>query len=148
MNYPASGIYTDAPGVIFTAYGAGDEYRDRGGKILAYHGLGDSAIPFAGTVKWFEQTQAKTNAHDFVRFYPVPGMNHCVGGPATDKFEMLKPLMDWVEKGIAPTAITAEASNPAYFKTSSRSRPLCPFPAVPTYNGAGDIDSAASFSCR
>ncbi|MDP9996501.1 feruloyl esterase [Variovorax boronicumulans] len=148
VNYPASGIYTDAPGVIFTAYGAGDEFRNRGGKILAYHGLSDPAIPFAGTVKWFEQTQAKTNAQDFVRFYPVPGMNHCVGGPATDKFEMLTPLVDWVEKGIAPNAITAEASNPAYFAAPNRSRPLCPFPAVPTYNGTGNVDSAASFSCR
>jgi pimeloyl-ACP methyl ester carboxylesterase len=148
VNYPASGIYTDAPGVIFTAYGAGNEYRNRGGKMLVYHGVADGAIPFSGTVKWFEQTQAKTNAQEFVRFYPVPGMNHCVGGPATDKFEILAPLVDWVEKGIAPNAITAEASNPAYFGTSSRSRPLCPFPTVPTYNGAGNVDSAASFSCR
>jgi len=148
VNYPASGIYTDPPGVVFTAYGAGNEYRNRGSKLLVYHGLADSAIAFSGTVKWFEQTQAKTNAQDFVRFYPVPGMNHCAGGPATDKFEMLTPLVDWVEKGIAPNAIIAEASNPAYFAVPSRSRPLCPFPTVPTYNGTGNVDSAASFSCR
>lgn len=148
VNYPASGIYTDAPGVVFTAYGAGNDYRNRGGKILMYHGVADPAIAFAGSVKWFEQTQAKANAQDFVRFYPVPGMNHCVGGPATDKFEILKPLVDWVEKGIAPSSITAEASNPAYFGTTSLSRPLCPFPSVPTYNGTGNVDSATSFSCR
>ena len=29
-------------------------------------------------------------------------MNHCAGGPATDQFDLLAPLVAWVEQGVAP----------------------------------------------
>nr|WP_311548340.1 tannase/feruloyl esterase family alpha/beta hydrolase [Paraburkholderia sp. Cpub6] len=28
-----------------------------------------------------------------------------------------------------------------------RTRPLCQYPAWPSYNGAGDVNSASSFTC-
>ena len=31
-------------------------------------------------------------------------MNHCSGGPATDQFDMLTPLVEWVEQGARPIA--------------------------------------------
>ena len=41
-------------------------------------------------------------AQNFSRFYPVPNMGHCSGGAATDKFDLLTPLANWVENGTPP----------------------------------------------
>jgi feruloyl esterase len=81
-------------------------------------------------------------------------MNHCGGGIATDQFDTLTPLVDWVERGIAPERIVA-TTNPANNQLAilntpvppNRSRPLCPYPAYARYNGAGSIDDAANFHC-
>ena len=75
-------------------------------------------------------------------------MNHCSGGPSTDKFDMLTVLENWVERGMAPDSIPAEASNPGYFGVAARSRPLCPYPKYAHYNGSGDINLAESFICK
>ena len=74
-------------------------------------------------------------------------MNHCSGGPATDRFNMLPQLIDWVENGVAPERVEATAANPAYFGVASRSRPLCPYPRQARYSGSGDINVADSFVC-
>ena len=84
----------------------------------------------------------------FARLFTVPGMNHCSGGPATDKFDMLSVLERWVERGQAPDSIPAEASNPGYFGVAARTRPLCPHPQYAHYNGAGDINVQSNFTCR
>ena len=76
-----------------------------------------------------------------MRLYLVPGMTHCGGGEATDKFEMLDAIVDWVERGKAPGRILANASSGLPL-----SRPLCPYPQVARYNG-GDPKDAASFDC-
>ncbi|WP_374991877.1 tannase/feruloyl esterase family alpha/beta hydrolase [Burkholderia pseudomultivorans] len=91
------------------------------------------------------------------RVSPVDGMNHCSGGPAADQFDLLTPLVAWVEQGQAPAAIVATARDatsaapnadvPASWG-AGRTRPLCPYPQVARYNGSGDLDSAANFSCR
>jgi feruloyl esterase len=31
-------------------------------------------------------------------------MNHCSGGPSTDQFDMLTPMIAWVEKATRRTA--------------------------------------------
>ena len=36
-------------------------------------------------------------------------MGHCNGGPAADQFDMLTPLVNWVEKGRAPDTVIATA---------------------------------------
>jgi feruloyl esterase len=52
--------------------------------------------------------------------------------------------MDWVEKGKAPAQIVG-----AHIESGNitRSRPLCPYPQVARYQGAGSIDEAANFAC-
>jgi feruloyl esterase len=85
-------------------------------------------------------------------------MGHCSGGPSTDQFDMLTPLVAWVEQGTEPQAITATArgtGNAAGANLevpgawgASRTRPLCPYPKVARYDGTGDVNLAASFSCQ
>jgi feruloyl esterase len=69
-------------------------------------------------------------------------MNHCGGGPATDRFDSLTKLIDWVENGNAPERIVASGAT-----FPGRTRPLCPYPTYARYSGSGDPDSAASFVC-
>jgi hypothetical protein len=89
---------------------------------------------------------------DFARFYPMPGMAHCGGGPAADRFDLFGALVDWVEHGRVPATVTASvrADNTAVPQGWSpmRTRPLCDWPKVARYRGTGDLESAASFVCE
>jgi feruloyl esterase len=80
----------------------------------------------------------------FYRFFPVPGMAHCGGGVGPNTFDALAALEDWVEKGTAPDSILASHATNGQV---DRTRPLCAYPAVAHYNGAGSVDDAANFSC-
>ena len=133
------------------------------GKIIWYHGLSDPGPPVTGTINYY-LAMAKQNggldaAQRFSRFYPIPNMGHCSGGPSTDQFDMLTPLTDWVEKGIAPTSIPASGVNftsdvygvPVSAPTS-RSRPLCPYPQQVRYIGGaaglpGSLSDASNYEC-
>lgn len=134
--------------------------RDRGAKIMVYHGVADPIFSVDDTQAWYDGLNANNggNASSFAKFYRVPGMGHCSGGPATDQFDMLTPLVNWVEHGVAPNAITATARGagnaaganaevPAGWG-ANRTRPLCPYPRVARYNGTGDVNLAASFTCQ
>ena len=127
-------------------------FRQRGGKLIVYHGNSDAVFSINDTQRWFGKLQANAGADGaaFSRLYSVPGMAHCSGGPATDQFDALGALVDWVEKGQAPQALTASlnAANkevPANW-AKTRTRPLCAWPQVARYQG-GDLESAASFRC-
>jgi feruloyl esterase len=119
-------------------------FLDRGGKMIFFHGVSDFWFsPFA---TWdYYQRAAADNGEAFTdasRFYMVPGMLHCGGGNSFDQFDILSPLVAWVEKGDAPSAITAHRSaNP------KESRPLCPYPSHAEYTG-GDATQESSFTCR
>ncbi|HET7792423.1 MAG TPA: tannase/feruloyl esterase family alpha/beta hydrolase [Rhizobacter sp.] len=125
-------------------------YKNRGGKLMFLHGLADPIFSANDTVDYFERLAANNGGvaatQAFARFFPVPGENHCSGGRATDQFDVLTPMVDWVEKGQAPDSILAGASaTNAFFP--NRTRPLCPYPKFARYSGTGSIESAASFVC-
>ncbi len=150
-----SGPYTQsAAQMYFTTATDLSAFNQRGGKMMVYHGASDSSISINDTLRWYEAMGARMQRHttaapqSFARFFAVPGMAHCSGGPATDRFDMLPQLVAWVEKGEAPDAVVATAANPGYFGVAARSRPLCPHPKQARHDGRGDINEAASFSCR
>jgi feruloyl esterase len=76
----------------------------------------------------------------------VPGMNHCAGGPATDSFDGLAAIVEWVEKGGAPSRIDASA-RPGTMYFPGRTRPLCAYPSYARYDGSGSLEDAANFVC-
>lgn len=130
-----------------------DSMRAAGHKLILYHGQSDGVFSFNDSVRWWEKLNANAGgkAADFARLFAVPGMNHCATGPATDNFDALGAIVDWVEKGKAPDAIlaTVSAGNkelPANW-SRSRARPLCPWPEFAHYIG-GDVEKAESFVCR
>jgi pimeloyl-ACP methyl ester carboxylesterase len=134
--------------------------RARGAKMLLYHGVSDAIFSAQDTSAWMDrlnQTQGG-QAASFARYFPVPGMAHCGAGPAADQFDMLTPLVNWVERGVAPQLVLASARGlgnagganaelpPDW--SATRSRPLCPYPAYAHYNGSGSPEDASNFSCK
>lgn len=128
----------------------------RGGKrMLVYHGVSDPIFSVSDTVAWYEGLNRQSQ--NLARLYLVPGMNHCSDGPATDQFDLLTPLVRWVEEGEAPEQVIASARGPANpggpnFDlppdwSPNRTRPLCAFPRVAVYRG-GDVERAESYACR
>jgi feruloyl esterase len=137
--------------------------RDRGAKIIVYHGTSDPIFSFNDTVSWYQGLVAGGNGdvNKFARLYPVPAMGHCSGGPAADQFDLIDPLVNWVENNTAPASVTAAARGTgtstitALLNTevpttwsAGRTRPLCPWPTVAKYNGTGDVELASNFSCK
>ena len=134
--------------------------RARGAKMVLFHGVSDAVFSAEDTRRWIERLdQAQDGkAADFARYFPVPGMNHCSGGPAADQFDLLTPLVQWVEQGVAPQAVPASVCGAGHTGganaelpkdwSASRTRPLCAYPTVARYAGSGSLEDAASFSCR
>ena len=133
--------------------------KNRGAKMMVYHGTSDPIFSSDDTKAWYDALTVASSgtAADFARYFPVPGMNHCSGGPATDQFNMLAPLVNWVEQGQAPDSVVASARGPGNSGgvnadvpatwAANRTRPLCAYPKVARYTG-GNLDSAESFACQ
>jgi hypothetical protein len=138
-------------------------FKDRGGKLIIYHGWSDAAIPPTATIEYYNRVAAKmgaSNAESFVRLFMVPGMQHCAGGPGATEFgqtvvkgadpqhDVNAALERWVEQGTAPEQIVAtkyKGASPA--SGVERTRPLCRYPLVAHWNGTGSSDDAANFTC-
>jgi len=157
-----SGVYTESALSFMTPPNASSlgTLKNRGAKMLVYHGTSDPIFSSDDTTTWYDALRAANggDAANFARFFRVPGMNHCADGPSTDQFDMLTPLVNWVEKGQAPDSVQAgvrgsgnpggaNADLPAGW-SATRTRPLCPYPQVARYKGSGSVEDAASFSCR
>ena len=138
-------------------------FKQRGGKLIMYHGWSDAAIPPVNTINYYKNVVSKMgekNASAFVRLYMAPGMQHCGGGPGPSAFgqatvaqgdpqhDIDAALERWVEKGVAPEEIIAtkyKGTNAA--SGVLRTRPLCPYPQVAHWKGTGSTDDAANFEC-
>lgn len=125
-------------------------FRQRGGKLLFIHGMSDPIFSAKDTVDYYERLAANNggmaSTQGFARTFLVPGMNHCSGGPATDSFDSIQTMVDWVEKGVAPETIAARAL-PTQADYPNRTRPLCPYPQFAKYKGTGSVEEASSFAC-
>lgn len=140
-----------------------DQMKNHGGKILMYAGTYDQLVPFQDALNYYERVieaqHGLKQTQDFFRFFPVPGMGHCGGGPGLNDFgqgltqnvkqdgehDILTALVNWVEKGIAPEKIIATAFNCCDTVNKIRfQRPIYPYPKFPNYIG-GDINSSSSY---
>lgn len=129
--------------------------RDRGAKLLIYHGLSDPDISPVSSINYFEEVLASMSpnkerqtalaeTNTFLRLFLVPGMGHCSGGPGADSFDALTALEDWVERGVAPEQIVAAKINDG---VTTMTRPLCNYPMTAQWDGRGDTNDESSFSC-
>ena len=103
----------------------GDATKAAAGKNIVYHDAADGAFSLQATIDWYEKVRANNggDASGFARFYPVPGMTHCGGGPSTDRAHLFGALVDWVEHGKAPDSpVATAASGPTLRMPASCSR--------------------------
>jgi feruloyl esterase len=125
-------------------------FRDRGGKLILWHGWADPLIYAEGTTDYYTRVQQqmggpqKTSA--FIRLFMAPGVGHCSGGTGPAPRDLLEALVAWVEQDRAPETLSAVRRD----ETGKvvRSRPLCQYPLVARYKGQGSTDEASSFECR
>jgi feruloyl esterase len=137
--------------------------KKRGGKIVMYAGTADPLVPYQDAVSYYErvveaQGGAKRTA-DFFRFFLIPGMAHCGGGPGLNdcgqglgsnvpqdsEHDVLTALIKWVEQGDAPNQLIATAFTGGVASNGIRfQRPIFPYPKLPKYT-KGDPNSPASY---
>jgi feruloyl esterase len=139
-------------------------FKDRGGKLILYHGWNDPDISPLSTINYYESVSSKMgrdSAREFVRVYMAPGMQHCGGGPGTtvlgsapgsgaEPQRGIQAVLErWVEKGAPPDEIIAtKYKTPAKPDDGvARTRPICAYPNVAHYKGTGSSDEAVNFSC-
>lgn len=124
-------------------------FRKRSGKLIMYTGLADAVVPPQDTVNYYERAAAASGGlaatRQYFRFFPAPGMGHCGGGSAPNRFDTLSALEAWVEKGSAPERIVATQSESGKVV---RTRPLCAYPSQARYKGSGSVDDEAHFVCQ
>ena len=122
-------------------------FAAHGGRLIVPHGMADPVFSANDTLAWWDELDARMNgrAAAVARVFPVPGMNHCAGGDATDRFDALSALVDWVETGKAPDLIVAGTGGAT--RWPGRTRPLCAWPRQARYSGTGNVEDAASFTC-
>ena len=122
-------------------------FRDRGGRIIIYHGLADQLIPAEGTIDYYKRVQqqmggAKKTA-EFARLFLAPGIDHGFRGAGPTPKGHLEAIIRWVEQGKAPDKLLAERKD-AKGKVV-RTRPLFPYPHTAKYKGTGSTDEAVNF---
>jgi hypothetical protein len=127
-----------------------DAFKARGGKLLLWHGWSDPALTALGSIKYYDQVQARDpNVRDYFRMFMMPGVLHCAGGPGPDTVDWAAAIDEWVETGKAPDRIVAQKrAGTGAAATVARTRPLCPYPQRAVYSGTGSVDEAASFVCK
>ena len=154
------------------------EFRDRGGKIVMYHGMADGLVTIQGTNMYFDRVVDKMGGRpdDFFRYFKVPGMQHCystvvnapwnfagafqAGSLGNDTWsvpnfqdaehDMLMALMKWVEEDKPVDSVIATTWETTTNASTPvlRQRPLCPVPQQAVYNEEGDVNKADSWQCK
>lgn len=126
-------------------------FKNRGGKIILWTGLTDSAITANHVTGYYESVVEKMGGREvvdgFMEYYTSPGVEHCSGGPGADKFDLMGPMFEWLEKKTPPSTSTIIATKLSPTEGSTPiERPLCQYPTYAKYSD-GNPRSAESFKC-
>ena len=130
-----------------------------GGRLILYHGTTDGLIPYGNSVDYYASVVQRVGARRAragLRFYVVPGMDHCFGGEGAYQVDWLGAMEAWVEQGRAPGTLgarhpAAAAPGPPGMPVPAGknfARPLCAYPQVARYRGTGDDADPANFRCE
>ncbi len=113
-----------------------------GGKLLMYHGENDAGPSPVGSADYAEALLAANDAAaSQYRYFTLPGVGHCAGGPGADSVDYLGALDAWVETGIAPERLIGGK------RDGSLTRPHCAWPNVARFEGEGDPNNPDGWSC-
>ncbi len=124
-----------------------DRFHALGGKMITYWGWSDTALNPQMGISYYDKLSRRYGIDElqaFYRLFLIPGVAHCAGGYGPSSIDALTPVIDWVEKGIAPARL-ATHSPPGSAKPYSRS--YCPYPTRTIYRGRGDTEDSENFEC-
>lgn len=142
--------------------------RDRGAKILHYHGLQDPAISSGNSARYYNHVSrtmglSSDELDDFYRYFRISGLAHCTGGPGATfignkgatvasyepEGNVLSAIVRWVEEGIAPDSIlgTRYVNGTKSSGEIAFQRRHCKYPLRNVYDGVGDPNSPDSWQC-
>jgi feruloyl esterase len=155
------------------------EFSKRGGKLIIYHGLADGIVPTRNSERYYSQTvqtMGQTATDAFMRYFEIPGMQHCaftvvdspwamggasqasvfgtagfsVPGFKDTAHDAVLALQQWVEKAVPVDSLIATTWKNSIDPTSGvlKQRPLCPYPQKAVFDNKGDVNSASSWSCK
>ena len=127
------------------------EFRDRGGKLILWHGWSDEALSAQNTIDYYEALIADDDLTDeFARLFMFPGVMHCGGGNGPAFGDWTSVIDRWVERDQAPDSVLARrfVAPPPAPREWTIERPVCAYPGVAVYNGSGEPAEAASYSCE
>ena len=91
-------------------------FRAAGGKMIVWHGWGDSIVSPYKTLDWYEKASATAGGEEAlsenVALFMVPGVDHCgilpgPGGISQAGIDPMTPLEAWLNDGTKPTGILA-----------------------------------------
>lgn len=139
-------------------------FKKAGGKLIMYTGTADALVPYGDAINYYErvvhQQGSLKKTQRFFRYFLIPGMAHCVGGPGLNDFgqnagtivkqdsehDILLALVKWVEEKVAPGKIIASAVNCCGIQDTPRfQRPVYPYPKFPEYINGGDPEDPSSY---
>lgn len=111
---------------------------DNGGKLILWHGWADAGAPPEPTLDYYENVVETTfsgdagAAREHARLFMFPGMSHCGGGPGPSEWDPLEPLVEWVERGVAPDHVIARHRSDGEIDNE---RKVCAHPQIAVYDG-------------
>ncbi|KAI4685345.1 uncharacterized protein J4E84_006072 [Alternaria hordeiaustralica] len=140
--------------------------KDRGAKVLHWHGGADFVISSDNSARYYEHVTStmglsSEELDEFYRYFLVSGTGHCGGGEGAHAIgqsvgevngyetshNVLMALVDWVENGNAPeTLIGTKFVNDTVALGVEFERAHCKFPKVNQYKG-GNPDVIESWEC-
>lgn len=150
VDFSAFSPASDVPQVRSSAFAAMYEAKNpdlsgffgRGGRLILWHGENDPGPSPVGTNDYAQAVLAQNAAASAqMRYFLMPGVEHCRGGPGADQVELLDALDGWVQSGTAPEVLVGTKAD------SALTRPHCAWPNVARYRGTGDANNPASWTC-
>jgi pimeloyl-ACP methyl ester carboxylesterase len=120
--------------------------RDRGVKIIHYHGYDDASVMPAVSIDYYDLALRTLggvqSTQQFYRLFMVPGLDHCTGGRGATDIDYLEALESWVEQGVAPAALVAQRREGARLL---QERPVFAYPARTRYLRGLDPNKVSAF---
>lgn len=119
-----------------------------GKKLIHWHDGADGLLSWRDHVRNVEAMHALARQAGLAdpaansRMFIVPGTGHS-GGSALTAVNWADAVIAWVEQGNGPAQLIYERSNSGTVKTM----PVCPYTHYPRYNGSGNVNVAASYTC-
>jgi len=119
-------------------------FKDRGGKMILYHGWNDPAQSAFTTIDHYNAALKEDGQlGDYIKLFLLPGVVHCGGGPGPSQTDWIELVRAWVEQGIAPERVILSKTTD---DKVSMTRPVFPYPNKAVYDGKGDPYKESSFN--